>query len=182
MTDCGVGTVDLRAPYYSDNGYWNGTVWFPHQWILWKSLLDNGQTELATEIAIKALTVYDDEMKETYCSFENFTVKTKRGNGYHQFSGLTCPCLSWFKAYFTPGTISCGFFVQISDIEKSKDNDYLEFNFKTDGFGRTVLVCMNSNFEYRFLTDGEEVKAVSPIGGVYYIKLNKPVGKITIKH
>ena len=182
MTDCGVGTVDLRAPYYSDNGYWNGTVWFPHQWILWKSLLDNGQTELATEIAIKALTVYDDEMKETYCSFENFTVKTKRGNGYHQFSGLTCPCLSWFKAYFTPGTISCGFFVQISDIEKSKDNDYLEFNFKTDGFGRTVLVCMNSNFEYRFLTDGEEGKAVSPIGGVYYIKLNKPVGKITIKH
>ena len=47
MTDCGVSVVAANAPYYSKSGYWNGSVWMPHQWILWKSLLDHGEYEFA---------------------------------------------------------------------------------------------------------------------------------------
>ena len=53
MTDIGVSVVDTRAPYYSRSGYWNGSVWMPHQWILWKALLDYGECDLADEIAQK---------------------------------------------------------------------------------------------------------------------------------
>lgn len=28
----GLTAVDQSASYYSNEGYWNGTVWFPHQW------------------------------------------------------------------------------------------------------------------------------------------------------
>ena len=31
FTGSGVGVVDKRAPYYRNDGYWNGSVWMPHQ-------------------------------------------------------------------------------------------------------------------------------------------------------
>jgi len=43
LTKYGVSVVDTTAAYYSDSGYWNGSVWMPHQWILWKALLDRGE-------------------------------------------------------------------------------------------------------------------------------------------
>ena len=39
-TNVGISTVDQSAPYYNDNGYWNGAVWFPYQYLLWRSMLD----------------------------------------------------------------------------------------------------------------------------------------------
>ena len=181
FTDCGVSAVDLRATYYRDNGYWNGSVWFPHQWILWKALLDDGQTDISTEIALKALTVYGKETDATYCSFENFTIKTKRGNGYHQFSGLTCPCLNWFKAYFTPGSVSCGFLTQLYDIKTSGRGDFVEFSYTTETENACVLVCVNSEFEYNCFVDGKKVKTATAINGAFYINLIKKSGKITVK-
>ena len=57
MTEIGLSVVDRRAPYYSDSGYWNGSVWMPHQWILWKGLLDNGELEPANHIVFTALNL-----------------------------------------------------------------------------------------------------------------------------
>ena len=37
-TKVGISTVDQSAPYYKVDGYWNGAVWFPHQWVMWKTL------------------------------------------------------------------------------------------------------------------------------------------------
>lgn len=44
-TEVGISTVDQSAPYYRTDGYWNGAVWFPHQWMVWKALLDLGEGE-----------------------------------------------------------------------------------------------------------------------------------------
>ena len=35
-TPIGVTTVDQSAPYYRNDGYWNGAVWMPHQWFIGK--------------------------------------------------------------------------------------------------------------------------------------------------
>ena len=69
MTEYGLGVVDTRAPYYSKEGYWNGTVWMPHQWILSKALLDRGETDLAVKIWKTALKVWSLEVGRSYLCF-----------------------------------------------------------------------------------------------------------------
>lgn len=108
MTPIGLTTVDQSAPYYRRDGYWNGAVWMPHQWFFWKVLLDLGETDLAFEIARRALDVWKEEVEASWNCFEHFIVETGRGAGWHQFTGLSCPVLDWFAAYYRPGTITIG--------------------------------------------------------------------------
>lgn len=54
-TRYGMTAVDQSAPYYRDDGYWNGTVWMPHQWFFWKTLLDLGRADEAHQVAKTAL-------------------------------------------------------------------------------------------------------------------------------
>lgn len=105
---CGLSTVDQSAPYFRTDGYWNGAVWMPHQWFVWKTLLDLGQGELAWKIARTALETWEKEVRATGCSFEHFIIKTGRGAGWHQFGGLSSPLICWFAAYFCPGMLTGG--------------------------------------------------------------------------
>jgi len=105
---CGLSTVDQSAPYFLTDGYWNGAVWMPHQWFFWKALLDLGQGDLAWQIARTALDTWEKEVRTTGCSFEHFIIQSGRGAGWHQFGGLSSPILSWFAAYFRPGTLTGG--------------------------------------------------------------------------
>lgn len=107
-TRCGLSTVDQSAPYFRTDGYWNGAVWMPHQWFVWKTLLDLGQGELAWRIARTALETWEKEVRATGCCFEHFIIQTGRGAGWHQFGGLSSPVISWFAAYFRPGTLTGG--------------------------------------------------------------------------
>ncbi|HEU5396285.1 MAG TPA: hypothetical protein VFV81_03900, partial [Verrucomicrobiae bacterium] len=56
--EIGITTVDQSAPYYSTEGYWNGTVWLAHQWFFWKTMLDLGRADLANRIAATGLEVW----------------------------------------------------------------------------------------------------------------------------
>ncbi len=114
-TDCGLSTVDQSAPYFSPDGYWNGAVWMPHQWFFWKALLDLGEGGLAWQIARTALETWSREVQITGCCFEHFLTRTGRGAGWHQFGGLSSPILSWFCAYYRPGSITTGFDALVLD-------------------------------------------------------------------
>jgi hypothetical protein len=107
-THCGLSTVDQSAPYFQADGYWNGAVWMPHQWFVWKTLLDLGQGELAWQIAHAALETWEREVRATGCCFEHFIIKTGRGAGWHQFGGLSSPVIGWFTSYFRPGMLTGG--------------------------------------------------------------------------
>lgn len=108
-TEIGLSTVDQSAPYYRIDGYWNGAVWFPHQWFVWKSCLDLGRADLAWKIARTALDLWDREVTPSYNCHEHFIIETKRGAGWHQFSGLSTPVLLWYGAYNEPGRLTFGF-------------------------------------------------------------------------
>ena len=85
-SDCGISAVDQRAPYYREDGYWNGTVWMPHQMILWKTMLDLGLPEKARLIADTALENWERECEDSYNCYEHFMIKTGRGGGWYNFS------------------------------------------------------------------------------------------------
>ena len=181
MTKYGLSTVDTTASYYSKSGYWNGCIWFPHQWILWNTLLDNGEIELATKIAKTALDVWKNEADDTYSCMENFSCTTGRGNGYHMFSGLSTPVLSWFKSYYTPNTISAGFMTTITNKVFEKGFNGLSFDYETENKNATALICLSEKFTYKFIVNGKEINPIKCTNGSYYINLLNNKGSVKIQ-
>ncbi|BDD08457.1 hypothetical protein FUAX_08890 [Fulvitalea axinellae] len=167
-TPIGFTAVDQSASYYSKEGYWNGSVWFPHQWTFWKSLLDMGETEMAMKVATTALNLWQREVDESYNCFEHFLVNTGRGAGWHQFGALSSPVLSWYGSLYRPGTLTMGMdgFVK----EKNLNADKTELSCSLD-FGRfvkkgkkaTMLACMKQGPGYEVQLKGAELVSYKEI-------------------
>lgn len=178
MTDIGVSVVDTRASYYSNSGYWNGSVWMPHQWILWKALLDRGELDRARKIADRALQLWAREVNDTYCCFEHFMCRNGRGCGYHHFSGLSTPVLLFFAAYYTPGTVTLGLRSVLISKTWNESDGTLSFICRSDGEHPTALVCLPAGTDYHFTVNGRSVDAPSSVDGTYAVPLDK--GECTI--
>ena len=147
-SDCGITAVDQSAPYYRKDGYWNGTVWMPHQMILWKTMLDLGLPDKARLIADTALGNWERECEDSYNCYEHFMIETGRGGGWHNFSGLSSPILNWWTAYNIPGTVSTGFGTLVTHAVWSPNKSSVELTliFDRDLVGREVAViaCLSS--------------------------------------
>lgn len=184
-TRYGISTVDKSASYYSMDGYWNGCVWMPHQFVLWKSMLDIGRSDLARKIAFTALDVWNKECALTYLSFEHFIIASGRGAGWHNFSGLSSPMVNWFAAYFRPGTISTGFDTIVDSRHFSDNADALKASliFDKDAIGRnvTVIACMNPSGNYTVRCGAKAASAVSPYPGLLEISFVVPSEALEIE-
>ena len=160
-TPIGLSTVDQSAPYYRIDGYWNGAVWMPHQWFIWKTLLDLGESDLAFRIAQTALQLWASEVGTSYNCCEHFTVKTGRGAGWHHFGGLSTPVLCWFAAYYVPGNLNGGLDVWVSAQEFSNDNTALRASLAFDtapSSSVSLVAVMNPGHRYRALWEGREIE------------------------
>lgn len=157
----GITVVDQSAPYYRTDGYWNGAVWMPHQWFIWKSMLDMDRSDLAYRVASRGLDVYKRETDASYYTFEHFLAASGRGAGWHQFSGLSTPVLQWFAAYYKTGTITPGFEIWIN--EQWFNNDHtsykadISFDEATLPHKRALLAGMNPAFDYQAQFSGKPV-------------------------
>ena len=160
LSPYGISAVDMRAGYFMVNGYWNGNVWFPHQWFIWKTMLDCGETDFAYTIAKLALDVWKREVDYSYYTFEMVNVVTGRGGWFHNFGGLSTPINMWTAAYYKPGTFNTGFDVWVNSQSFSCDNKRFEadFNYCGDNDEYTVIVVMNEDKkDYSVMLDGEEI-------------------------
>ncbi|MDP4276345.1 MAG: trehalase family glycosidase [Bacteroidota bacterium] len=171
----GICVVDRQAPYYRIDGYWNGAVWMPHQWFIWKAMLDLGRTDLAYKIADRALHVWQRETDETYFTFEHWFAKNARGAGWHQFGALSSPVLNWYTAYYKPGTVTAGFEVWIDRQSFNADHSVYEaslsFDEATSPHQRSLLIVMNPAYRYDVLINGRRLPAKSRFNGSLEIML-----------
>lgn len=167
-TKWGLSAVDQSAPYYSESGYWNGTIWFPHQWFFWKTMFDLGLPDRAWKIASTALKLWKREVDESYNCFEHFVIETGRGAGWHQFSGLSAPVLSFFHAYFVPGRVTTGFDAWIMELEVAARGHGVKarIRFGVDS-GRKValLVTLAPARGYRTAWNGKPVASRERLPG-----------------
>ncbi len=175
-TDCGISTVDQSAPYYRKDGYWNGAVWFPHQWFFWKSALDHGDGELAWRIAHTAINLWKGETDASYNCFEHFTIASGRGAGWHHFGGLSTPVLSWFSAYFRPGIITGGHDCWVHEQEFATDNTSMRARLTLSSAIKgmsVVIVCLGpkENCRVRALFNNRPAAYREIIVGTYEISL-----------
>ncbi len=142
-TDCGLSTVDRAAPYYRRDGYWNGAVWMPYQWLFFKAALDAGKAGFAFQIADTALRLWQEECAASYHCFEHFMIESRRGAGWHQFSGLSSPVVQWFASYYVPGTLTAGFDTFIRTAQWLPDNAGVTAMLDCTRAGRlTVLAAL----------------------------------------
>ena len=155
----GISAVDMTAGYYMVNGYWNGNIWFPHQWFIFKSMLDLGESAIARDIAHMALNIWKREVDDTYYTFEMVNTVTGCGGWFHNFGGLSTPINMWAKAYYSPSTVNVGFDTFLEKTSFNKENTQAEITFtyygKNDKF--TLLAVMAEDKEYTATLDGKEV-------------------------
>lgn len=178
MSQYGISAVDQSASYYKVNGYWNGHIWFAHQWFIWKSMLDLCEGDFAFEIAHKALEIWKRETQKTYFTFEMVNVVTGSGGWFHNFGGLSAPILLWLKAYYAPGQINAGLDMSV-DSHSFTDGDTrltAELTSYKNG-GGLVLVCMKGGRDYTVLIDGKQAEYVKRTDGAYEIKADKAFGE-----
>jgi hypothetical protein len=156
----GITAVDQIAPYYRIDGYWNGTVWMPHQMILWKTMLDLGLPEKARLIADTALSNWERECRDSYNCYEHFMLATGRGGGWSNFSGLSSPVINWYNAYNTPGTVSTGFGTLVTKAEWAQDKTSatltLEFDKDLSGKKTAVVVCLKNGPREQLVKAGKK--------------------------
>ncbi len=184
----GLSAVDQSAPYYRNDGYWNGTVWMPHQWFFWKALLDLGEGEFAWEVARRALELWQTEVGATYNCNEHFIIETGRGAGWHQFGALSSPVLKWYAAYFRPGTLTTGLNAWIVSENFAQDNSSLDAEIKLycpdiSSGHCSMVVCMNPAYSYAVRWNGAEIKTRTIASGIMDISvpLQNSNGILSIK-
>ena len=171
----GLTAVDMSAAYYRDDGYWNGAVWFSHQWFFWKTMLDLGEGAFAWDIARTALEAWKREVDDSYDTFEMINIATGRGGWFHQFGGLSCPVYLWACAYFQPGTVNCGFDVWLERASFTKNCTACTLELSTRDCTRDALVLAA-------LCPGTRVRAV--LGGTVLPCTERAPGawEVTVPH
>lgn len=174
-TPVGISVVDQSAPYFRTDGYWNGAVWMPHQWFMWKTMLDLNRPDLAWQIAKTALDTWKKETDESYHCYEHFQIETGRGAGWHQFGALSMPVVNWFDAYFKKGTITTGYEVMINEAVFNKGyatlTADLSFDEATPAHKRCILIAMDPSKKYRMSFNGKLVAAHQLKPGLWQVEL-----------
>ncbi len=182
LSPYGISAVDQSAGYFKVNGYWNGNVWFPHQWFIWKTMLDLNETDFAHTIAMLALNVWKKEVDATHYTFEMVSVVTGRGGWFHNFGGLSAPIELWANAYFRPGTINTGFDTWIENYEWSDDFSDLSLQVKVSGShaSSSILVVMNEGASYEVRIDGSACTFRERYPGMLEIQVPSSGGTHTV--
>ena len=180
----GISAVDRSASYYITNGYWNGNVWFAHQWFVWKTMLDLGETDFAFKIAQTALNAWKREVEYSYYTFEMLNITSGRGGWFHNFGGLSTPINIWTNAYFKPGTLTTGLDTMVLNNRFNEDKTEFECNLKYYGDNEkyAVLVVMNDQKEsYHATVNGEKTDVFMRDKGIAELTLSGDIKTAEIK-
>lgn len=173
-TEVGITTVDKQAPYYNPNGYWNGSVWFAHQWFLFKTMLDLGRGELAAKIAQTGVETWQRSTEQSYDCMEHFSARPPYGAGWCQFSSLSSPALSWFAALYRPGRVTPGFDTWLRETSYHSQHNAVRFRLapqREASHPLDVLVCLHPSSEYEARADGRPVSWVTVLPGLLRVTL-----------
>jgi len=144
MSDCGLSTVDRTAAYYRKDGYWNGAVWLPYQWMFFKAALDAGKADFAFRLSDTMLKLWEGECEASYHCFEHFMIESRRGAGWHQFGGLSSPVTQFYASYYRPGTLTTGFDTFVEKAEWQEGFGALDAVLAVTKPGRATVIAVTS--------------------------------------
>lgn len=172
FTDFGLTTVDKTAPYFRDDGYWNGYVWAPHNWFFWKALLNYGYPREAEKLAMNLLKGFANAYEQTFNIPECLHHKLGSPAYGPYFTGLTSVMLDMYNAYFGADNITAGW-----DIYTTKTSNahkiHIDINAPFFTGKTTVAINLAPEKNYRLMSDdGKTSKIKTNRHGNAYINLN----------
>lgn len=171
----GISAVDRTASYYFEDGYWNGNVWMSHQWYVWKTMLDRGDTDFAFAIADRALEMWKAETDFSYYTYECFGIQTRRGGWFHHFGGLSAPICIWANAYYKPQTVTTGFDVWTEEQKTTDSSAEIKFRYYGNSERYSLLITLNDKNNYSVLLDGRPIAFNERKKGCLEITLDKTI-------
>ena len=154
-----------------------------HQWFVWKTMLDNGDTDFAYAIAERALDMWKAETDFTYYTYECFGIKTRRGGWFHNFGGLSAPIAIWADAYYRPGTVTTGLDVW-TDYQHTDDSSaeiLFKYYGKSDKY--SMIVTLDDGKDYTAELDGKKIEYAKRNNGCLEFTFDKNIhgGVLKIK-
>ena len=177
-SSCGLSTVDQSASYYRRDGYWNGAVWLPYQWLFFKAALDAGRTDFALRLADTLLNLWQEECAASYHCFEHFMIESRRGAGWHQFSGLSSPIVQFYASCYRPGTLTTGHDTFVREAKWSADNACLEGKLDCTRAGRMAVLAVTAPGDKKISVSAGDASVSRRHDGLWEIILNLPSPQI----
>ncbi len=179
-TEYGLTVVPQNSPYYRDKGYWNGAVWIPPQWFMWKAFYNHGYMDKAVILADKLLALWERNHAEDLCCWEKFDIFSGgRGAGNSRFSGLSAPVISLARARRRPGRVQFGHDV-LGKYEVDDNYNSFEgvFHSPFDSRETGISVVLQPLTDYRLCREGsEDVRLRSDQWGYLGFTVNLTAGK-----
>jgi hypothetical protein len=186
-TEYGLTVVPQNSPYYRDKGYWNGAVWIPPQWFMWKSFYNHGYMDKAAILADRLLALWERNHAEDLCCWEKFDIfNGGRGAGNSRFSGLSAPILSLVRARRRRGRVQFGHDV-LSRYEVDANQNSFEGIFYSpfDSRETGISVVLQPLTDYRLCREGsEDIRLRSDQWGYLGFTINLIAGesvKVSVK-
>lgn len=126
LTPFGISSVDMGAPYYNPNGYWNGGIWPVMHWFIWRGLLEAGELEVARDVAERIMRTWQDSFDKGHYLGEHFMIAKEEMNGAPNFGGLSAILINLHDAYYKKYKVTTCFDVIVLSCKKDESVDSLE--------------------------------------------------------
>ncbi len=142
-SSAGLRSMAKTAPNYSPHDPGNGAVAFGTNWLLWKALLDLGETETARKLADNLLRSYHAAQISTDACPEALDGDTGLACGATDVSGDACTLLDLHAAYHQTGNVTSGWNLLLIDRHYDRSNDILRLVFRpVEKNGNASLLCV----------------------------------------
>jgi hypothetical protein len=151
----GIRQVSKGSASYHAGDPHVGAVHVGINWLLWKGLLDLGETETAARLAANLLDGYRAAQTAAGGCPEWLDGDTGAAGGTDDFSGDACGLIPIYAAYHIPGTVSTGWNIQMLDhhYENSTDTLHLAFH-NLEPTQATAIVCALGKAHGRYKLGG----------------------------
>lgn len=151
----GVRGVAKGTPGYNGADGTHGAIRYGMNWLLWKALLDLGETDTAAKLADNLLRAYEAASTQTGGLPEWLDGETGAGEGVNDVSGDACVLIALQAAYHIPGTISTGWNLLMLDQHYDAARDTLHVAFRVpEPERKTVLLCALGKPNARYTATG----------------------------
>lgn len=142
-SSAGLRSVAKTSAHYKPHDPANGAVAFGTNWLLWKALLDLGETETAHKLADNLLRSYHAAQISTDACPEALDGDTGLAAGATDVSGDACTLLDLHAAYHQVGNITTGWNLLLLDRRYDRSADVLRVVFRpVEKNGSAALLCV----------------------------------------
>jgi hypothetical protein len=161
-SSAGLRSVAKNSDNYRPHDPGNGAVAFGTNWLLWKGLLDLGETETARKLADNLLHSYHAAQVSTDACPEALDGDTGLACGATDVSGDACTLLDLHSAYHQVGNVSSGWNLLLIDRHYDRSADMLRIVYRpVEKNGSAVALCVMGKPNGKYTVQGATVSAVT---------------------